>query len=120
MLKRTTPLARTGRLPRSTKKQAAIRRHVATACPLGSCCLACGASQQLTRSHILTQKQYPRHAANPQNVITLCWTCHCIWENEKGRFAQLFPDVWAEKLRRMQWLEPSHYALFKSKHPSLF
>jgi len=114
---RKAPMKRGGRLAPVSKKQAATRREVSAACPLGAYCLACGTSQQLTRSHILTQKQFPRHAANPQNVITLCWADHCIWENEKARFARLYPDVWQEKLRRMQWLEPNYYALFRSKHP---
>lgn len=114
---RKAPMKRGGRLRPVSQEQATTRRQVSAACPLGLYCLACGTSQQLTRSHILTQKAFPRHAANPQNVVTLCWADHCIWENEKARFARLYPDVWAEKLRRMKWLEPNYYALFRSKHP---
>jgi hypothetical protein len=104
------------------KGTAATRRQASAACPLDAHCYACGTSQQLTRSHILTQKQHPRQAANPLNVLTLCWPCHEIWENQKGRFAQLYPEAWAEKLRRMRQLDANAYAFFCQKHgggPSL-
>jgi 5-methylcytosine-specific restriction endonuclease McrA len=120
MLQRKTPLARTGRLPRTTKKQAATRKQVSAACPLDAHCTACGTSQQLTRSHCLTQKQWPQHRANPLNVVTLCVECHNCFEHQKIRFALTWPAVWAEKLRRIRALEPSAYAFIQMKFPSLF
>lgn len=118
---RKAPMKRGGRLQPVSKKQATTRRQVSAACPLGSHCEACGTSQQLTRSHVLTQKQHPGQAANPLNVMTLCWQpCHCLWENNKPAFARAYPEAFAEKMRRMKLLDAQAYAFFRVKNPSLF
>lgn len=116
-MNRHTPLGRTTALRRTSK---GARRQQATqrrACPLESYCYACGSSRELTRSHILTQKQHPKQAANPLNVLTLCWPCHSTWENNKARFARDYPEAWAETLRRMQLVDPQAHAFFRLKHP---
>lgn len=120
-LARKAPLARAGKLRPVSTKQAATRRQVSVACPLGSHCEACGTSQQLTRSHVLTQKAHPKQAANPLNVMTLCWNpCHCLWENNKPAFALRYPEAFAEKMRRMRALDANAYAFFVQKHLHLF
>lgn len=118
MLQRRTPLARKTPMPRpqkplaqQTPKARATRAEVQKACPLAACCVACGTSQELTRSHILTVKMHPHQAANPLNVLTLCWPCHQIWENNKPRFRQLHPDAFALKMERMHALDPQQAAL---------
>jgi hypothetical protein len=109
------PMARTGKLAAETPKARATRTQVQKACPLAACCVACGTNQQLTRSHILTVKMHPSQAANPLNVLTLCWPDHCIWENDKRRFRQLYPEAFALKMERMHALNPQQAALTLQK-----
>jgi hypothetical protein len=115
-LKAGEPLKRTGKLAAESPKAKATRLAVSKACPLAAHCAACGTNRQLTRSHILTQKMHPHQAANPLNVITLCWEHHCVWENQKPAFRALFPAVWNTKLAAMRKLNRSYYALFCQKH----
>lgn len=117
-LKRTGPPQRKTPMPRATKplaqstpKARATRAEIQKACPLATCCVACGSSQQLTRSHILTVKQHPHQAANPANVLTLCWPCHCCWENNKNEFRMRYPATFALKMERMHALNPQQAAL---------
>jgi hypothetical protein len=112
----SSSLKRSGPLKPESDKQKASRAAVAKACPLAECCAACGTTYQLTRSHILTQKQHPHQAANPLNVITLCWADHCTWENQKQAFRMQYPHVWNAKLAAMRKLNRSYYALFCLKH----
>ncbi|SDZ01802.1 hypothetical protein [Hymenobacter psychrophilus] len=79
-------------------------------------CVACGTRQRLTPSHVLTQKKFPAHAANPQNIVVLCVNCHDLWENSKAVFRELCPEVWEIKMQIMQALEPAYYQQFKAKH----
>lgn len=115
-LARSAGLARTGPLKPVSEKAKASRAAISKACPLAPHCAACGTTQQLTRSHILTQKQHPHQAANPLNVVTLCWEHHCSWENQKQAFRAQFPHVWNIKLSAMRQLNRSYYALFCLKH----
>lgn len=114
-LARSAGLARTGPLKPVSEKQKHTRSQVQKACPLGPHCVACGTNQQLTRSHILTVKMHPSQAANPLNVLTLCWPDHCIWENDKARFRQLYPHAFALKMERMHALNPQQAALTLQK-----
>lgn len=79
-------------------------------------CAACGTKHRLTPSHVLTQKQFPRHAVNPVNIVVLCQDCHCMWEHDKQSFRVAFPDVWSQKMHIMQELEPAYYQQFKAKN----
>lgn len=79
-------------------------------------CAACGTKQRLTPSHVLTQKQFPRHAVNPANIVVLCQDCHCMWEHDKQAFRLTFPRAWEVKMNIMQELEPAFYQQFKTKH----
>ncbi len=79
-------------------------------------CAACGTKRRLTPSHVLTQKQFPQHAINPDNIVILCQDCHTTWEHDKQDFRLTFPDVWALKLTIMQALEPAFCEQFKLKH----
>lgn len=79
-------------------------------------CRACGTTQLLTPSHVLTQKQFPQHAANPENIVVLCQRCHELWEHHKAVFRELCPEVWEVKMKIMQELEPAYYQQFKAKH----
>lgn len=79
-------------------------------------CAACGSKRRLTPSHVLTQKQFPAHALNPDNIVVLCQDCHNTWEHDKQDFRLTFPDVWALKLTIMQALEPAFYQQFVEKH----
>ena len=81
------------------------------------CCAACGTRQNLTPSHVLTQKQFPQHRANPRNIVVLCGDrCHPLWEDNKTLFRELCPEVWQLKMSIMQELEPAYYRQFISKH----
>jgi len=79
-------------------------------------CAHCGTTYRLTPSHVLTQKQYPAHRANPRNIILLCQREHDLWEHNKTLFRELCPDVWVLKMEIMQELEPAYYRQFISKH----
>jgi hypothetical protein len=83
------------------------------------CCEACGTPSKLTNSHVLTQKQFPGHMANPQNIVKLCLDCHELWEHNKPGFRINYPEAWALKMHIMQELEPAYYEQFKLKHPEL-
>lgn len=114
-LKPGGPLKRGGRLNPVSEKQKHTRAAIQKACPLGPHCVACGTNQALTRSHILTVKMHPHQAANPLNVLTLCWPDHCIWENDKPRFRQMYPAVFALKMERMRALDPQQATLTLQK-----
>lgn len=79
-------------------------------------CAACGTKHRLTPSHVLTQKQFPRHAVNPVNIVVLCIACHDLWEHNKTLFRELCPEAWEVKMNIMQELEPAFYQQFKIKH----
>jgi hypothetical protein len=115
-------MERTGKLPQQTPKARATRAEAQRACPLADYCVACGTSQQLTRSHILTVKMHPHQVANPLNVLTLCGfganNCHELWENHKAEFARRFPHAYAEKLRRMALVDPAYVNFFLRKNPA--
>lgn len=84
---------------------------------VSTCCAACGTTRNLTPSHVLTQKQFPQHAANPLNIVVLCGDrCHPLWEHNKTLFRELCPQVWEIKMNIMQVLEPAYYLQFKDKH----
>jgi hypothetical protein len=84
------------------------------------CCACCGSRWRLTPSHVLSQGQFGRHMDNPCNLITLCQVDHNLWEHYKDKFAVMFPDVWNEKMKIMQELEPQEFERFKANHPNLF
>lgn len=113
----TKPMERTGKLAQQTPKARATRAQIQKACPLGPHCVACGTNQLLTRSHILTVKAHPHQAANPLNVLTLCWPCHQIWENNKPAFRMHYPEAFALKMERMHALNPQQAALTLMKLP---
>ncbi|MBG8552333.1 hypothetical protein [Hymenobacter guriensis] len=121
---RNVSLKRIGSLPHTSPKGRRAKAEVRKAYQVVDAgpryCLACGTSHNLTHSHILTQKMYPSERANPDNIVTLCWPCHSIWENDKARFAKDFPAAFEEKLRRMELVNPYAYVAFHSKHPNLF
>lgn len=123
-LTRTKPLQPGGRLrPRSKKFAAATRqkRKMYDATRADYCFThGAGCSGDLTPSHILTQKQWPKHKLNPVNLVWECWPAHCLWENNKLAYAREYPDAFAEKTDRMHRLEPQAYAVFRMKYPTLF
>lgn len=79
-------------------------------------CACCGTVYDLTPSHVLTQKKFPDHAADPFNVVVLCAEHHNEWEHDKASFRKNFPAVWERKMNIMQVLEPAYYEQFKAKH----
>lgn len=79
-------------------------------------CAHCGTTYRLTPSHVLTQKKFDRHRANPRNIVLLCPLAHDLWENNKTLFRELCPDVWDLKMHIMQELEPAYYLQFIGKH----
>lgn len=83
------------------------------------CCAACGTHRHLTPSHVLTQKQFPQHAANPLNIVVLCQDDHLLWEHSKPIFRDHYPEVWDRKMKIMEALEPLYAEQFKLKHPKL-
>lgn len=127
-MKRTGFKPRTTEMPRSavglsrsrikpvSDEQKVKRAAITKACPLAACCLVCETPHGLTRSHILTVKQHPQHAANPLNVVTLCWPHHCVWENQKQEFKRNHPEAWNAKLAAMRRLNRSYYAFFCQKN----
>lgn len=129
-MQRRTPLARTSpglsrshRLPATSAGQRAGRaekakvyRQLDEAQPW---CQACGGHWMLEHSHILTEKKFGHHRANPENILRLCHTCHRSWEHNKAEFKAHYPAVWARHLDVMQRLEPSYYAHFCMKFPHL-
>lgn len=117
-MRRRSPLSRQSTKARTTQAGQRAAYQVVDAGP--RFCIACGGNDQLTRSHCLTQKQFPRHAANPANLVFLCLSDHQIWENNKARFRQMYPDAWAQKMEIMQRLEPNYYAFFRMKNENLF
>lgn len=80
------------------------------------CCEACGRPGKLDNSHVLTQKQFPQHRANPFNILKLCRDDHEMWEHKKLKFRAAYPEVWATSMHVMQELEPQYYEEFKVKH----
>ncbi|GAB2866174.1 hypothetical protein [Hymenobacter ruber] len=82
-------------------------------------CLACGSPGPLDHSHCLTQKQWPAHKLNPANIHLECRRCHEMWENNKHAYARQYPLAWAAKMAVMRRLEPSYYAAFRMKNPTL-
>ena len=123
-LTRTTPLPRrTAPLARTSGRHRAERGRQGVAYgaePPAEWCAACGGSGPLEHSHILTQGQHPKHRNNPLNWLMLCRSCHDTWEHNKARFKQLYPLAFAEKVRRMEWIDRQAAAFFKMKFPSLF
>lgn len=124
MLTRKQPLPRSGRLrPVSAKQGAAnrVKRKMYADCLDGEC-FTCGpaCSLPLTPSHILTQKQHPKHRANPDNVVAECWPMHMLWEHNKAEYARQYPGAFGRKMKRMRKLEPQAYAFFRMKNPTLF
>jgi len=83
------------------------------------CCVSCGATERLTHSHILTQKQFPQHANNPANLVLECQECHSEWENNKPLAAAKHAS-WQRKMNLMRVLEPEYFQQFKQKHSNLF
>lgn len=120
---RRTPLQRKAPMPRPTKplparsvRQVANSKAIAAACPLaGTYCACCGSSYNLSRSHALTRKQFPQHAANPNNMLVLCIEHHMVFEHNKLVFAQKWPAVWAKKVAMMRALEPSYCVFMLEK-----
>lgn len=80
------------------------------------CCEACGIQNDLTPSHVLTQKKFPQHAANPKNIVILCISCHHSWEHDKLGFRKDYPEVWQRKMDIMQALEPAYLEQLKLKY----
>lgn len=117
-------LNRTQGLSRVSKQQAKAKYAMQKAYKVVDAgpryCAACGITHGLTHSHVLTQKQFPQHRANPKNVMLLCYNCHATWENNKPLFATRHPDAFTEKMQRMQELEPQAAAVFRMKHSHLF
>jgi len=116
-LQRKTGLARGGALPKQSAKAKAIQA-TGPVNPEGPMrCLACQSTSGLSRSHILTRKQFPQHALNPDNLVWLCiWPCHNSWEHNKQAFKSEHPDAWNAKLAAMRKLNRSYYAFFCQKH----
>lgn len=89
--------------------------------PPAEWCAACGRSGlKLDHSHTLSQKQHPQHKNNPLNWLMLCRACHECWENNKAQFQQRYPVAFAEKARRMEWIDRQAAAFFKVKFQPLF
>jgi hypothetical protein len=109
-------------LPARSSRQVATSKAISAACPLtGTYCSCCGSSYNLSRSHALTRKQFPQHAANPNNMLVLCWDHHMLFEHSKPAFAREWPAVWARKVGMMRALEPSYCAFMLEKlklHPA--
>jgi hypothetical protein len=82
-------------------------------------CVSCNCTEMLTHSHVLTVKQFPKHAANPANILLECQDCHYIWEHDKPLAKQTQPS-WAAKMLIMKTLEPQYFEQFKMKYPELF
>lgn len=79
-------------------------------------CACCGTVYELTPSHVLTQKKFPEHAANPVNIVVLCREHHDEWEHNKASFCLHFPNIWKVKMNIMQALAPDYFQQFKIKH----
>jgi len=116
-LKRSGPLK-----PRSEKmkvRQAAKNAaydhvHAAEWCP------ACGKPIECTPSHALTTKLHQVHEANPAGIFPLCWTCHCIFENNKPKFKELYPAIWSAKMKAMRDLAPDYFRKKQAFNPDLY
>jgi hypothetical protein len=127
---RRTKLKRTAPMPHRTHKIAnsspthragrAAQGRAYAAEPAAEWCAACGCNEPLDHSHILSQKQHPKHRNNPLNWLMLCRSCHRCWEDNKGRFKLLYPLAFAEKVRRMEAIDCQAAAFFKMKFQSLF
>lgn len=56
-------------------------------------CGGCGYAKPLTHSHILPVSQYPKHAANPENIFMDCIECHTRWEHGSWEDVQVLLDI---------------------------
>jgi nitrate/TMAO reductase-like tetraheme cytochrome c subunit len=127
--KQRKPLqARQGLQSRSTLRPVSDKQKIALAAKKeaykevdkgAQVCCSCGATSQLTHSHVLTVKQFPQHAANPSNILLECQDCHTVWEHNKPLAKQLHAS-WRLKMNIMFWLEPQYFEQFKMKYPELF
>lgn len=83
-------------------------------------CVSCGESGcALTHSHVLTDKQFEKHEANPRNILLECPECHNTWEHNK-RLARATHASWQLKMEIWEELEPQDFMRFKIKNPALF
>jgi hypothetical protein len=83
-------------------------------------CVSCGETGGiLTHSHVLTDKQWPQHRANPRNILLECQECHTEWEHNKSLAKQKHAS-WAVKMEIWEELEPRDFQRFKDKFPQLF
>jgi hypothetical protein len=82
-------------------------------------CVSCGCTEMLTHSHVLTDKQFEKHEANPRNILLECQDCHNTWEHNK-REAKAKHASWALKMEIWEELEPQDFMRFKIKNPALF
>lgn len=114
-MNRGGPLAKVSKAKAAANRQQQRAYRVVEA---GACyCQTCGATGPLDHSHILTQKAYPQHAANPLNIWLECrFTCHASWENDKQQYATDHPEAFAAKLAIIQQLEPQAHAFFLMKN----
>jgi hypothetical protein len=117
MPRRTHPLAR--RSPKLGAALGAQRRAYAVVDSESSTCFACGRWGALDHSHLFPQGQNPHLRAHPLNIVRECRACHELFEHRKADYARAYPLAFAEKLRRMQALDPQRYAFFCLKNPTL-
>lgn len=57
---------------RKLQRQACLARD-------NNCCLRCGKTDRLCASHIYPKGKYRKLEFNPENVKTLCFSCHIMW-----------------------------------------
>src|SRR5215469_6982076 len=42
-------------------------------------CVRCGSDKQLNAAHVLPKGAHPRLRFEPENIITLCFSCHIVF-----------------------------------------
>jgi len=66
----------------------AWRKARNTARQRDAACTQCGTTTHLTVHHIIPIKQAPHRALDPDNLTTLCTTCHAHTSNKQRRHAR--------------------------------
>jgi hypothetical protein len=100
--------------PKAKKQEsdlAKIKRELMQESPV---CFSSGETSNLTLSHIIPKTVKP-FAVYKGNLVLECFHVHEIYEHNKPLFAELYPQAWAEKLRRVKIMSREHYEKLLSK-----
>jgi 5-methylcytosine-specific restriction endonuclease McrA len=114
---RRKPAAKKGiakQSPKARKQEsdlAKIKRELMQESPV---CFSSGETSNLTLSHIIpkTEKAFATYKGN---LVLEHIEAHQIWEHDKPLFAEMYPQAWAEKLRRVKIMSREHYEKLLSK-----